>query len=120
MDERKQNKEESNKTEDISLDGTFPHQISAPDYKNATRSIQRPFVNEFGVVIGDSFYDSPESPINQWSAETDPSVMAGDQWVHPTNDIGWNSIENQELLEDKETERARFMHPTFDVSKDKD
>ena len=120
MDERIQNGEASKEVEDISIDGTFPHQISAPDYKNSTRSIQQPFVNEFGVIIGDSFYDSADSPLNQWSTETDPSVMAGDQWVHPTNDIGWNSNENQELLEDNRIKGARFMHPTFDVSKGKD
>lgn len=31
----------------------------------------------------------------------DPEIMAGDQWVHPTNDIGWNTTENRELLESK-------------------
>lgn len=111
---------EQEATKDISIDGTLPHQISAPDFKNSTRSIQKPFVNEFGVVIGDSFYDSQKSPLNQWSTETDPSVMAGDQWVHPTNDIGWNTIENKELLEDDRQTGARFMHPTHDVSKGKD
>ncbi|MDF2682118.1 MAG: hypothetical protein K0R47_3308 [Brevibacillus sp.] len=113
-------KRETKETEDITIDGTLPHQISAPDFKNSTRSIQKPFVNEFGVVIGDSFYDSQESPINNWSTETDPSVMSGDQWVHPTNDIGWNSHENRDMLEDKPFVGARFMHPTFDVSKGKD
>ncbi|WP_421617024.1 DUF3905 domain-containing protein [Brevibacillus sp. TJ4] len=103
---------------DVSLDGTLPHQISAPDYKDSNRSIQKPFVNEFGVVIGDSFYDSPDSPLNQWSTDTDPSIMAGDQWVHPTNDIGWNTEENRELLEGEEFGHARFMHPTIDVSKE--
>ena len=103
-----------------SIDGTFPHQISAPDYKTSPLSIQEPFVNEFGVIIGDSFYDSKNSPLNQWSTDTDPSVMAGDQWVHPTNDIGWNTRENRELLENKQFKGARFMHPTLDVSKGKD
>ncbi|MED1782690.1 DUF3905 domain-containing protein [Brevibacillus fortis] len=113
-------KQKNDKTKDISLDGTLPHQISAPDFKNSSRTIQKPFVNEFGVVIGDSLYESQESPLHNWSTETDPSVMAGDQWVHPTNDIGWNAIENRELLEDQELDGDRFMHPTFDVSKGKD
>ncbi|ASJ57331.1 hypothetical protein BP422_29760 [Brevibacillus formosus] len=114
-------KQKNDKTKDISLDGTLPHQISAPDFKNSSRTIQKPFVNEFGVVIGDSLYESKESPLHNWSTETDPSVMAGDRWIHPTNDIGWNSIENRELLEDQEEpDRARFMHPTLDVSKGKD
>lgn len=113
--------QKNDKTKDISLDGTLPHQISAPDFKNSSRTIQKPFVNEFGVVIGDSLYESKESPLHNWNTETDPSIMAGDQWVHPTNDIGWNSIENRELLEDQEEQAgARFMHPTFDVSKGKD
>lgn len=117
MDSHEQNNKD---TKDISLDGTLPHQISAPDYKNSTRKIQKPFVNEFGVVIGDSFYNSADSPHNQWSTETDPQVMSGDDWVHPTNDIGWNTTENKELLEDKQVSRAQFMHPTLDVSKNKD
>lgn len=117
MDSHNQKNEE---TGDISLEGTLPHQISSPDFKNSTREIQPPFVNEFGVVIGDSFYDSQDSPLNNWSTETDPFVMSGDQWVHPTNDIGWNTTENKELLEDKRIRGARFMHPTLDVSKGKD
>ena len=27
-----------------------------------------------------------------------PAIMAGEEWIHPTNDIGWISEENQELL----------------------
>jgi len=104
----------------LMIQDTFPHQINAPDFKQSTRKVQQPFVNEFGVVIGDSFYDSPESPLNQWSTESDPAVMAGDRWVHPTNDIGWNTAENQEILEDIPPKGAPFMHPTIDVSYGKD
>ncbi|CAM5796403.1 MULTISPECIES: DUF3905 domain-containing protein [Bacillati] len=110
----------SKEVKDVSLDGTLPHQISSPDYKDSSRTMQKPFVNEHGVVIGDSYYNSEDSPLNQWSTDTDPSVMAGDGWVHPTNDIGWNTTENRELLEDVPPNRARFMHPTLDVSKGKD
>ncbi|GAA4727003.1 DUF3905 domain-containing protein [Brevibacillus fulvus] len=102
------------------IDGTLPHQIAAPDYKDSSRQMKKPFVNEFGVVIGDSFYDSLESPLNQWSIETDPSIMAGDRWVHPTNDIGWNSTENRELLEDIPPKGAPFMHPDKDVGYGRD
>lgn len=105
---------------EVAIDETMPHQISAPDYKQANRSMEKPFVNEFGVVIGDSFYDSPESPLNQWSTETDPAVMAGDRWVHPTNDIGWNRPENKKLLENQPPKGSPFMHPTKDVSYRKD
>ncbi|NGQ96639.1 DUF3905 domain-containing protein [Brevibacillus sp. SYP-B805] len=108
------------KVKDVAIDGTLPHQASAPDYKQSNRRMQKPFVNEFGVVIGDSFYDSPQSPHNQWSTDTDPSVMAGDRWVHPTNDIGWNTTENQELLRDKPPQGVPFMHPTLDASYGKD
>jgi len=104
----------------MGIDGTLPHQISAPDFKQSTMEMQRPFVNEFGVVIGDSFYDSPDSPLNQWSTDTDPSVMAGDRWVHPTNDIGWNTSENREILQNIPPKAAPFMHPTRDVSYGKD
>jgi hypothetical protein len=109
------------KIENVAIDGTLPHQIHSPDFKQSTRNMQKPFVNEFGVVIGDSRYNSPESPLNQWSTETDPSEMAGDRWVHPTNDIGWNTAENRELLEDnKQPKGVPFMHPTIDVSHGKD
>ena len=30
--------------------------------------------------------------------DVDPAIMAGEEWIHPTNDIGWISEENQELL----------------------
>ncbi|HZG15040.1 MAG TPA: DUF3905 domain-containing protein [Candidatus Bathyarchaeia archaeon] len=104
----------------VAIDGTLPHQASAPDFKQSSVTMQKPFVNEFGVVIGDSFYDSAESPLNQWSTETAPEVMAGDRWVHPTNDIGWNTPENRDLLQDIPPKGVPFMHPTIDVSADKD
>jgi hypothetical protein len=120
MDRNQKTEQKTEVNKDVSIDGTLPHQINAPDFKNSTRSMQKPFVNEHGVVIGDSFYNSPESPLNQWSTETDPFVMAGDKWVHPTNDIGWNTTENKELLEDKPPKGVPFMHPTHDVSMGKD
>ncbi|HSH26076.1 MAG TPA: DUF3905 domain-containing protein [Massilibacterium sp.] len=115
----------SKKVEDVMIDQTMPHQINAPSFKGTSIKVEKPFVNQHGVVIGDSFYDSKHSPLNQWSDETDPAIMAGDEWVHPTNDIGWNAKENQELLE-KQREvnhhdlSTRFMHPTKDVSYSKD
>lgn len=116
-----QEKKHQSVEKEIGIDGTLPHQINAPDYKKSTRTMQKPFVNQYGVVIGDSFYDSPQSPLNNWSTDVDPSVMAGDEWVHPTNDIGFNTTENRELLEDNEPPQgAPFMHPTIDVSHGKD
>lgn len=100
------------------IDDTMPHQASAPVFKNSGIEPEDPFVNKHGVVIGDSFYDSPNSPLNQWSKDTDPFVMAGDEWVHPTNDIGWNSEENSELVESNTPPQGSpFMHPTKDVSR---
>lgn len=102
------------------IDDTMPHQISSPDYKDTGIDPEAPFINEHGVVIGDSFYDSESSPLNNWSVETDPAEMAGGEWVHPTNDIGWNTTENLELLEGQKPQGNRFMHPTKDVSYGKD
>lgn len=105
------------KDKKIQIDGTMPHQIDAPDFKNSHLSPKKPFTNEHGVVIGDSHYNSSASPLNHWSIDTDPAVMAGDEWVHPTNDIGWNTSENRELVEDQTlTHNARFMHGTKDTS----
>ncbi|MCH1627556.1 DUF3905 domain-containing protein [Fredinandcohnia quinoae] len=99
------------------LDETLPHQISAPSFKGTGIKMKPPFVNEHGVVIGDSHYDSPNSPLNNWSDETDPEIMSGDEWVHPTNDIGWNTTENRALLESKKKPQGvPFMHPDKDVS----
>ncbi|WP_084213443.1 DUF3905 domain-containing protein [Thermicanus aegyptius] len=76
-----------------------------------------PFVNEYGVVIGDNFYNSPNSPLHHWSTEMDPAIMAGDEWVHPTRDIGWRTAANQELREQGlPPQGVPFMHPTHDVS----
>jgi hypothetical protein len=47
--------------------------------------------------------------------------MSGDEWVHPTNDIGWNTSENRDLVESKKKPKGYpFMHPTKDVSHGKD
>jgi Protein of unknown function (DUF3905) len=94
------------------LDETLPHQIDFPSYKGTSKKMEPPFVNKHGVVIGDSKYNSPNSPLNNWSDDVDPAIMAGDEWVHPTNDIGWITPENQELLH-KDTVEMKdiFMHP---------
>lgn len=102
------------------IDETLPHQMGSPVFKGSGVKMQEPFTNEFGVVIGDSHYDSKHSPLNNWSKETDPEIMAGEEWVHPTNDIGWNSEENRELIEKKIRSKGPFMHPPVDVSFDRD
>lgn len=102
------------------LGGTQPHQINAPSYKDTCIEPEAPFINKYGVVIGDSRYSSEGSPLENWSAETDPEIMAGEEWVHPTNDIGWNSPENRELLEANRKPDAPFQHPDKDVSSEGD
>lgn len=100
----------------LSIDETLPHQMNAPSFKGTGMEIQPPFINPYGVTIGDSQYASSNSPLENWSKETDPAVMSGDEWVHPTNDIGWNRTENREMLESKRQPDGRpFMHPTKDV-----
>lgn len=84
------------KEDDPALD---PFEISfLPQFKQG-RGRREPFVNEYGVVIGDHDYESPNSPLNQWSVDTDPAIMAGDEWVHPFKDIGFQTPENRELFE---------------------
>ncbi|TPG91686.1 DUF3905 domain-containing protein [Brevibacillus laterosporus] len=102
----------------LAADQTMPHQINAPDFKQADIAMQAPFVNQYGITIGDSAYNSANSPINHWSCNIDPAIMAGPEWVHPTNDIGWNTSENRELLEKKQLhkEKGMFDHLDKDVS----
>ncbi|WP_059173749.1 DUF3905 domain-containing protein [Bacillus sp. FJAT-27445] len=112
---------ERNKLERPEIDGTLPHQINAPDFKGTDIEMETPFVNRYGVVIGDSLYSSPDSPLENWSDKTDPEIMSGDQWVHPTNDIGWNTKENREILESRRKPNAvPFMHPQIDTGKGTD
>jgi hypothetical protein len=111
--EKKKNKQ----SEQLSINETLPHQINAPSFKDTGIKIKAPFVNKYGVTIGDSLYSSPNSPLENWSKDTDPFIMSGDEWVHPTNDIGWNTTENKELLESKRQPQGYpYMHPTKDVS----
>ncbi|MFZ3589576.1 DUF3905 domain-containing protein [Bacillus sp. DJP31] len=103
------------------INETMPHQPNAPVFRGSGIKMEKPFINEHGVVIGDSFYDSPNSPLNNWSDKVDPEIMAGEEWVHPTNDIGWNTAENRELIEKKIPPRGvPFTHPDKDVSYNQD
>lgn len=102
------------------LNETQPHQVNAPSFKETGIKMEAPFVNRYGVVIGDSLYDSNQSPLNNWSDDVDPAIMAGDAWVHPTNDIGWNTEENHEVLHKKRVENGFLNHDTHDASYLKD
>jgi hypothetical protein len=68
-------------------------------------------------VIGDHVYESENSPLEQWTENTDPNVMAGDQWVHPYKDIGFQTEENREYFEEGiQPQGGMFMHPDKDVA----
>ena len=80
------------------------------------RGPRNPFVNEHGVVIGDHDYESESSPLESWDEETDPAVMAGEQWVHPYRDIGFRTSENRDRFEKGISSSRPFMHPTHVTS----
>lgn len=98
-----------------------PYEINfRPEFREG-RGPEEPFVNEYGIVIGDHMYDSPDSPLNQWSTDTDPAIMSGDQWVHPFKDIGFHTAENRALFEQGILPRGGiFMHPVNDAAYKKD
>ena len=75
------------------------------------------FVNEHGAVIGDHDYASPNSPLENWTEETDPAFMSGDEWVHPFKDVGFHTEENRQLFEQGiQPEAGIFMHPDKDAA----
>lgn len=94
-----------------------PYEINfLPEFLEG-RGPREPFVNSHGVVIGDHMYESPESPLQQWTRDTDPAVMSGDEWVHPFKDIGFHTEENREYFERGiPPQGGMFMHPDKDVA----
>lgn len=94
-----------------------PFEIEFRAEYRGNRGPREPFVNEQGVVIGDHDYESPQSPLEQWSRETDPSIMAGEQWVHPYKDIGFRTRDNRDLFEKGiAPSTSMFMHPVHATS----
>ncbi|MBD2867917.1 DUF3905 domain-containing protein [Paenibacillus arenilitoris] len=89
-----------------------PYEIEfLPQFREG-RGGRAPFVNKHGVVIGDHEYESAQSPLSQWSTETDPAVMAGDEWVHPFKDVGFLTAENRAVFEEGRPPKGGiFMHP---------
>ncbi|SDD80248.1 Protein of unknown function [Paenibacillus sp. UNCCL117] len=85
-----------NRRNDPKLD---PFEINFREEYASGRGPREPFVNRHGVLIGDHEYESPQSPLEHWSKQTDPSVMSGDEWVHPYKDVGFLTEENRELFE---------------------
>lgn len=87
-----------------------------PEFREG-RGPRQAFVNKYGVVIGDHDYESPNSPLEQWTKDTDPSVMSGDEWVHPFKDIGFHTAENRDYFEKGILPQSGvFMHPDKDVA----
>ncbi len=94
-----------------------PYEIEfLPEFRQG-RGPEEPFVNQYGVVIGDHMYESEHSPLQQWSEDTDPAIMSGDEWVHPFKDIGFHTEENRAYFEKGIPPQAGiFMHPDKDVA----
>ncbi|UJF32831.1 DUF3905 domain-containing protein [Paenibacillus hexagrammi] len=87
-----------------------------PEFQQG-RGPREAFVNEHGIVIGDHDYESANSPLEQWTEDTDPAVMAGDEWVHPYKDIGFQTAENRDYFEKGIAPQSGiFMHPDKDVA----
>jgi hypothetical protein len=94
------------------LDELDPFEINfLPKFRQG-RGPKGPFINQYGVVIGDHEYVSEQSPLEQWTENTDPAIMAGDQWVHPYKDIGFQTKENRKYFEQGiPPQSGIFMHP---------
>jgi hypothetical protein len=87
-----------------------------PQYRHG-RGPAGPFINSYGVVIGDHEYVSEHSPLEQWTEQTDPAIMAGDEWVHPFKDVGFQTTENCEYFEQGIAPQSGiFMHPDKNVA----
>jgi hypothetical protein len=94
-----------------------PYEINFLPQFETGRGPREAFVNEYGVVIGDHEYESANSPLHNWSKNTDPEIMSGDQWVHPFKDIGFQTEENRDYFERGiAPQGGMFMHPDKDVA----
>ena len=49
--------------------------MNFPSFKGTGKTMQQPFVNQYDVVIGDSKYNSENSPLNNWSDKIDPAII---------------------------------------------
>lgn len=94
-----------------------PYEIEFMPQFEENRGSKEAFINEHDVIIGDHEYESPHSPLQTWSLDTDPAVMAGDQWVHNFKDIGFHSEENRQYFESGIVPQGgMFTHPDKDVA----
>jgi hypothetical protein len=114
MDSNYNNPEDKAGADDPDLD---PYEINFLPRFRSGRGPRGPFVNSSGVVIGDHIYESPDSPLSNWTEETDPAVMAGSEWVHPYKDIGFLTSENLDYFEKGIAPQGGvFMHQDKDVA----
>ncbi|TCS83694.1 DUF3905 domain-containing protein [Tepidibacillus fermentans] len=64
--------------------------------------------------------EAKDTPLDHWSKDVDPAIMAGDEWVDKKNDFGHATTENKELHKGINAQSGTFMHPVHDVSYGKD
>ncbi|MFB9324760.1 DUF3905 domain-containing protein [Paenibacillus aurantiacus] len=94
-----------------------PFEINFLPELSEGRGPRAPYTNSHGVVIGDHEYESANSPLSNWTEDTDPAIMAGDEWVHPYKDIGFLTDENRDYFERGIAPAAGiFMHPDKNTS----
>mgnify|MGYP002620981720 FL=1 len=116
QDKSKENRLE-NEPQDETGAAPDPFEINFLPQFLRNRGPREPFVNKHGVVIGDHEYESEHSPLQNWSTDVDPAVMAGDEWVHPFKDIGFHTDENRDYFEKGiPPQSGVFMHPDKDVA----
>lgn len=53
-----------------------------------------------------------DTPLDHWSANVDPAIMAGDEWVDNSADPGAEKL--KQALQERPP--APFMHPTHDTN----
>lgn len=60
--------------------------------------------------------ESPDTPLDHWTTDIDPSIMAGDGWVDE-DDPGGRQAVGKEAAHGVQTGAIadRFMHPQHDV-----
>jgi len=64
--------------------------------------------------------EAKTTPLDHWSRDVDPAIMAGDEWVDKKEDFGNETTENKELEKEIFVQSGTFMHPVHDVSYGKD
>ncbi|MFD2169438.1 DUF3905 domain-containing protein [Tumebacillus lipolyticus] len=85
-----------------------------------TSEHQHRSVEEKGQRLrNDDSLDAPwrNTPLDNWSRDVDPFIMAGDQYVDNDHDLGTTRRENVEIMNGEiNPVMAPFMHPTHDAS----